>query len=810
VTKLIDLSTELAGRYAAKLVADAGWDVTRVVLNGLPDDASGARDQALGPIESTLQAGGAAVELDWGRPEDRQALGVLLDNTDFVVHTFRARMADAVGLGGSDGLRPTVVAITGYGLRGPYSGRPYTDKTLYSHAGGGLIAGAPERHPLIIDLPIPSMLGGIYGAMSMHALALAGRTAAARPRTVDISLFDLLIDNLEKLVVFYTYLHAVPYRATGMGRTETTAAAGVFRVADGEFHVFAGYQPVSAIAEMINRPELGEDPMWSDPTQRATHTEEINAQVAEAIRHLTTDELTERARSLRVPCGTVNNVSQLFADLQFAHRETLRVDESGVHVRPPYRLVSPPAETAPAPGKPAGPVAAGPLAGIRVLDLTQAYAGPTATRLLAEFGADVIKIESTSRLDVVPRGLFPADNDTSGDWWERSGYFAERNMNKRGITLDLASDAGRDVFRQLLPHADVVISNFTPRVMTKWGLGPDELLAERPDLVVINMAGFGSSGPDRDRAALAGTMEAVSGFISLVRYADDDLPASAGHSFGDMVSGLFGALGVLAALDRRERTGVGGFLDFACAEAPIPFLVYQLQRWVRTGQRPSAGEEITCSGHHHLVRCTAHGDTAERWVLAHVPDRREGELAEVLDTAVPVPRVPAEFASCGLTQQELVARLVARDIVAVPLSDAEQILLDPHLYSRGVFEVVDRPSVSPRPYARLLPVLADGTPLAVDLAAPPTLGQHNDEVLRSLAHATDVRLAQLREDGVIGDRPRGGLPRGLARPVNLEHMAAIGRARLVPDIFETLETVFGSSVSPAAAAGVIDTQEVSA
>ena len=218
-----------------------------------------------------------------------------------------------------------------------------------------------------------------------------------------------------------------------------------------------------------------------------------------------------------------------------------------------------------------------PLTGIRILDLTRIISGPYCTSILADMGAEVIKIEAPGEGDPIRRQGVIRDG--------LSWYFANYNRNKRSVTLDLYSAEGKDILRQLIPHCDVVIENYRPGIMDKMGFGDEALKALRPDIIHCGINGFGASGPYRDRPAFDFIAQAMSGFMSL-NGGEDDPPMRAGPPISDLAAGLNGALGVVAALLRRERTGRGDSISVSLLSSMIGLLSFQASNYFASGELP--------------------------------------------------------------------------------------------------------------------------------------------------------------------------------------------------------------------------------
>ena len=781
---MLDLSLDTGGRYAAGLLGRHGFDVSRLDLihpDLRPSMTTGGPASGVGSAFARHLDRGKTVEaVDLTRQVGRARLQEMIAAHDTVVTTVGPAGGGAVGIDPAaiHALAPEValVSITPYGLVGPLADQPATEMSLFAHAGAMLVTGDDTGPPFSPTLPIASTIGGAYGAMAVALLALQPDPPADGP-VIDLALRDLLTVNTERLLDWVSYLECVPHRGLGAGRPEQSAGGGVLAAADGWFYVFSGYQWFAKLAEMIGRPDLVDDAAATDAASRAARTAKINAIVAEAVALRTVEDLSARAIELHMPSGPVNTAETLGSDPQLQFRRALTVDGRGdLVIDEPFRTVAGRRAAPPVERRLPRPGATGlPLAGVRVIDLSHAFAGPTSTRILAESGADVIKVESVRRLDLLARGMLPFDNVTRGDWWERSGYFGERNLGKRAITLDLGGEVGRGLLVRLLREADVVLVNYTPRVLNAWGLGPDDLLDINPGLVVMLMSGFGQEGPRRDNPALAGTMEAASGFASYARRDGGAKPGAIGFNFGDMASGVFGATAILLALHRRVVDGVGQVIDFACAEAPLACLAPHLLAAHETGRPPSVDVDPLTGGTHVVIRCDE-TKAPERFVLVHLPaggvDALNGLPVEAVDDPTPW---------CSpLDRDELVAILRGRGLLAVPLADALDLWHDPALRSRDAFLFGTRRSVGTLPYPRALPLLWDGAPLGRHMRTIPGLGDDTWEVLGGELGVTPAAYAGLEATGVVGTRPLGSLPKTFAVPLALDDLEQRGVLRRVP------------------------------
>jgi benzylsuccinate CoA-transferase BbsF subunit len=402
----------------------------------------------------------------------------------------------------------------------------------------------------------------------------------------------------------------------------------------------------------------------------------------------------------------------------------------------------------------------GPLAGIRIADFTWVGAGSFTTKLLADFGAEVIKIESRERLDSL-RLAKPFKDKHSGI--ERSGYFADRNSSKRSITLNLKHDEGRALARQLIARSDAVANNFTPGTMEKFGLGYADVRAFKADIVYLAMSMQGATGPESHYLGYGLTIGALTGLQHLCGLPDRD-PTGTGTNYPDHVPNpCHAAFALLAALRHRRRSGHGQLIDMAQTEPTIALLgpaVLQASANGRVEQRrgnrhrPYAPHGVyPCRGEDRWIAIAAATQTA--WlslleVLGRPPslcDDRFGSepqrvrFADALDAALgeQTRRFDADALMAAL-QAAQVAAGVVRDARGLLESDAQ-------LAQRGHFVRLTHPEVGPSVYS--------GAPFRFSGAAggpqapAPLLGQHTDEVLRELLGLDAARIAALRADGAL-------------------------------------------------------------
>jgi crotonobetainyl-CoA:carnitine CoA-transferase CaiB-like acyl-CoA transferase len=393
----------------------------------------------------------------------------------------------------------------------------------------------------------------------------------------------------------------------------------------------------------------------------------------------------------------------------------------------------------------------GPLTGIRVLDVSTVYAAPITAMLLGDYGADVIKVEH-------PRGD-PAR--THG--WNREGHglwWKVISRNKRTVTLDFGKPEGQDVLRQLAVEADVLVENFRPGVMEKWGLGPDQLLTLNPRLVMLRVTGFGQTGPYAQRRAFGTLMEAMSGFAHQTGQ-EDGPPTLPPFGLADGVAGIAGAYAVLTALYHRDaRGGAGQVIDLALLEpllgilGPGPTVYDQLgivagRHGNRSPNNAPRNAYVTRDGRWvaisasatsiaaRVMRLVGRADLVEKPWFASAGER--SRRAEVLDGAV-----QKWIAARDL--EDVLAAFEDAGAACAPIYDVEQLVNDPHVLARDTITTVDDEDLGPLKMQNLIFRLGD-TPGAIRWPGR-RLGQDNEAVYASLG-VDGPRLAELRAKGVV-------------------------------------------------------------
>ena len=386
------------------------------------------------------------------------------------------------------------------------------------------------------------------------------------------------------------------------------------------------------------------------------------------------------------------------------------------------------------------------LQNIRILDFSWVLAGPYATRILADFGAEVIKVQP----------LLPEEEDKFS-----RGYYNTWNRNKLGITLSLNKPEGVAIAKRLVGISDAVVENFSPRVMANLGLDYDSLRKVKPDLIMLSLSTMGNSGPWRDYAGFGPTIQAFSGITYLTSFPGKP-PLGLGTSYADHIAGLIACLALLSALEYRRKTGEGQYIDVSQVEAMAGLLGDAILDYTVRGEEVEpVGNSSTEAAPHGVYRCQ--GDdrwcaiavfTDEEWqgfkrALGNPPwaeDKRFATLAGRLKHSEELDRLVEDWTK-ERTAEEAMALLQRQGVAAGVVQDASDLAEDPQLKERGFFIELDHPELG-KTVSDAVPIRLSDTPARYTRAAP-IQGQDNNYVYRELLGMSEDEIDKLREQGVI-------------------------------------------------------------
>jgi len=407
-------------------------------------------------------------------------------------------------------------------------------------------------------------------------------------------------------------------------------------------------------------------------------------------------------------------------------------------------------------GKPGGP-----LAGVKIVDLTRILAGPTATQLLGDLGADVVKIEKPGAGDDTRKWGPPYVAHKDGGDTDESAYYLCANRNKRSLAVDIASPAGQALIRRLLADADVLVENFKVGGLAKYGLSYADLKDAFPRLVYCSITGFGQTGPYAPKAGYDFLAQAMGGIMSITGD-PDGMPVKVGVGISDVMCGMYATVGILAALRHRDRTGEGQYVDTCLYDTSVAWLINEGTNYLVSGDLPKRrGNQ-----HPNIVPYDVYPAADGHFVIACGNDGQFQRLAAVFghpewaddpryatNSARTANRDSLTPAMHDVTRTKPQAHWIkALEAVNVPVSRVstfDQVFDDPHTHHRGM--KIDLPHHQAKDGTVPLignPLTMSGTPVRYR-HAPPTLGQHTEEVLQEWLGLGPDEIERLREDGAL-------------------------------------------------------------
>lgn len=833
--RVVDLTTGIAGGYASKLLADAGAEVVKVEApNGDPLRRRGFSEASIdahgdGLLFRYLHSSKRAVALDLDTESGQAGLRRLYTECDLVLDGSVDGWLDARGVGEATltDLNPQAswLSITPFGRGGPWSDRVANDFTLQAWCGSTSARGRTGLPPIHAGGEVGDWLSGTCLAVAaLAALRKADRDAAGQ--RVDVSKLEAItptLTNAGSVWGFFSDVWELPPNED-VPSIEPTADGWI------GFCIFTAQQ-WQDFSVMIEQPQLGIDPAFNHMMSRIQRADEILPLVRDYTRRHTTSELLERAELLRVPAAPIGH-GALLPDIDHLRARGVFVENPrGGFKQPriPYassawpRRAFEPAPTlaeakvsgraltdgasplraddaasshqaAPAPrfwrsdrrqrgsraareggARASDAASARPLAGLRVLDLTAFWAGPYGSYMLAGLGADVIHIESIQRPDGMRFGTMSTpDTDR---WWELGPTFHSANAGKRSLTLDLTRPEGVSLLLSLVAQSDVVIENFSPRVMDNFGLDAARIHEANPRAIFVRMPAFGLDGPWRERVGFAQTMEQVSGLAWMTSYG-----ASAGEQAGpltpracaDPLAGLHAAFATLVALEHRDRTGEGCAIESVMVETVLGVTAEGVIEFDATGELLTGdGNRSPFHVPQDLYACEGEDalGSPRRIALCVETESQWAELAALIGREPWVSDPGFDSAR---------KRRAHQDEIDEAISDWTR-ERSPEAVVEALLEVgVPAAIVMPTRLGTTLPPIKESdfvqsAPHEVAGAVPtpthpfrfvpegdrrlerpaPTLGEHNHEILRELLGLSQSEIEALEADRLIGTRPVG-------------------------------------------------------
>ena len=805
--RVVEIGGGIASGYAGRLLAGAGADVVVVeppegsALRGPPSVPGTER----GALFEHLAMGKRSALLA-GAERDRllATVDVVLDEADgdpaaLIGRAERVRAAN-----------PSVVyvACSPFGLDGPYARDRSSALVDWAASGYASFTGDPDREPLQGGGPWCAYAAGLTAAIGAQA-ALATARDTGEGQLVDVSTFAAMAALHQWTIVLATH-QGVRKRRAGNRHAESFHPLGLQPCADGWVGIAVSSQRQwEAFCIALDLPELIADERFRSGGARFDNADALDGLIQPWLLARTQREIVDHLQAHQVPASPVLSLAEVLDDEQLASRDywvprpELGAVAPGLAVRTPAspdRLQPAPALGAhtadvlaglpiepPAPARGAQPRARLPLEGVRVLELSIAWAGPLAGRFLADLGADVIRVEQRLARGVgrAPDGRAPDGEAEGWRWgdlpppdfrsgvypvadpgerpWNRQGTFNKMHRNKRSLCVDLKTEAGREAFGRLVAESDVVLDNWRPRALDRLGFDYASLCAINPRIIRASMSGYGATGPYRDRASFGPILEAHSGFADATGYVDGG-PMKLGAAFPDGIGGLTGAFAILDALSERQRTGRGAFIDLSQLEAYLAIGGELLLAASASGEAPvrrgnrspiDAPQGVyPCVGEDEWVALTVRTDADWDRLIALVgADLRDPSLGSLAGREAAHDRIDAAITAWTRTRakHEAAMELQAAGIAASAVLTNLDLVVDPQLRSRGFFVTIDQEDVGVREFPGF-PIHFSGRPVT-EFRSAPSLGRDNRAVLVDLLGYSDAECDALAAEGVIADRP---------------------------------------------------------
>ncbi|HJM88597.1 MAG TPA: CoA transferase [Dehalococcoidia bacterium] len=821
---VIDLTRSVAGPYATKLLADYGADVLKIEppdgdpsrrFGPFPDDI---HDPERSGLFLQLNTNKRSITLDPSTPQSAQTILQLAADADVLIEDYRPGEAAAWGWG-PDALRAVnrdlvVASITPFGQSGPYRDYLGSELTLQAIGGPMHANGSREREPL--------KLAGHYAHYHAGATtALAVMMARFRVERgsegdyIDISIHQCQSACRDRRTIYLTaasYNGVAPLR---LARANRRMGAGVRPCIDGYVNITGAGSRLPGLLKLIGREDLLDHPDIGAPPALVPGElfDEVEGSFTAYLSETPKLQAVAEAQSIGVLAGAVLTVSDLLTDPGYRERgfwETIDHPVAGPVEHPgrPFLMSATP-RPAPRPAPLLGqhndevratldanpdptPVVGGasdahrslPLEGLRVADITVVWAGPHVTQLLAEWGAEVIRVEPVNVIQPATRGsenlvtkeqalelaklgqpsLYP-DFDPGPEPWNNAASFTSHARNKKSMACDIMSPEGREAFLRLIEQCDVLVENNVPSTIDKADIGWDVLREVNPNLIMLRMPAYGLDGPYSSYRSLGLHVEAMVGHTHLRGYSDGTPEELSESLASDGLSGVQGALSVTMALRHRERTGEGQLIDQPLTEGFVPTLAeFVLDMTMNGRDTPPQGNTHRWHAPHNVYPTS--GDN--QWIAIDVgTDEEFASLCEVVGGTPLVidPRFATSAARlehrddldvaiaalvADRDKEQLFHELQAANVVAAPLRDTVEALDDPQLNARGFFEELETPGRGPHRYPGLMFNMAQ-TPN--HLRTPPVrLGEHNEEIYLDLLGYSRDEYDAMVESGLIGTR----------------------------------------------------------
>ncbi|MEJ1159415.1 CaiB/BaiF CoA transferase family protein [Prosthecomicrobium sp. N25] len=784
--RILDLSDSIAGQFCTRIFADHGADVVLVEgPSGSPLRRAAPLSRADGSslLFRHLNTGKRSVVLDRAAPEDRARLDRLLGEADVVVLPGDLSDRDVARLNPDS----VTVRVSPFGTDGPLAGWKGPEIVLQALSGMMFNNGAHGREPLYGSGARASFAAGLAAYVGAAA-ALLARPALGRGQHV-------AVDEAETAAAMcFPYVMQHIYNGTLRSRADLNIPAGQVLCHDGWVCIWIYNHRWTAVCRTLGLEDLEADPRFADPAVRRDNWAALFAIIQERVAGWEAEDLVDRLQRAEVIAAKSFGLAELGRNRHLDSRGYWEFLADGRRILgPAYRFgatprrvergapglgeTGVPAEAPEAGGAPRiapGSPGRGPLAGLRVVEVATAWAGPMAGRVLAFLGAESIHVESPNRVNSwrlnkdAPNPVNFPDGVAGERPFDRSFLFNSQNVNKLSCILDLKTEEGRTILRDLAARSDVILCNFRPGTLRKFGLDYDGLKAVRPEIVVAELPAFGKTGPMSGYAALGPTMEMATGMSSLIGY-EGGQPETTGPSYLDPIGGFNTAAAILTALLHRQRTGQGQAVEIPQVEAAMQFIGAEILAAIETGEDPPRRgnrsphavphDAFPTRGEDEWMVIAARSDSEWRTLAAAIgrpelgDDPRFASLEARRANEDTISALLADWTR-GRDKHEAADLLQAAGVPAAPVMTPSDLARSEYLAHRGFYTWLEHPDAGRHPHPGL-PLHLSLTPGGQRRHAPP-FGADNGTVLRDILGLPPETIARAEAAGAVTTWPLPG------------------------------------------------------
>ena len=793
--KVLDFSADFAGSYCSKLLADFGASVKKIIYEGRGD-----RSASYGPFIDDFRDSKSSAMFHYMNynkevipvPEGTQLNEKLLLSADLLIEDFSSKDFNFCGLDLEKirKLNPDILicSLTPFGRETEWVDKPWSDLTIQALTGMCSVNGEQGKAPLKEPGTESEFITGANAFVASVA-ALINRDVTGVSQGVNVSILKSVLHS------YSPYLLAALHTRNPREQQSQGLHFGLIPCKDGYVSLSVRHEPTwEHMWLFFGDPEFSENPKFDTAAKRRINEEELSEILLPILAQYSRKDLLHGLSPLRILVGIANSVSDLLEDEHLKARnafinyesegkswqmpgppfqmsltpwkfESSATSEDFQIWEEPLKLTNKTSKSLSALNKPKGP-----LSGMRGIVLTQAWAGAYSTQLLSDLGMEIIQVESVTRIDpwrggVPPRlaGLYPNSNPGDNPW-DRNALYNGVNRGKKAITLDLSHSEAKEVFMELVSISDVVVENFSGRVISNLGLDYESLRSVNPSVVMVRMPTYGTSGPYSNYPGNGGTTEPVSGMSFLMGYHDGP-PVNSGIMHTDAYSGVLACGATITALRERLISGVGQEVDISQQEVSMTLLAEYIMEGSLSGESP--GRQGNINRDYAPQGCYLSKDSY--WIAISVKTDRQWKSfcdSLMLDSlvtdedystkefrkmnAVRLDReISKKMGNC--IASEVVGKLQAESVPCEVISTLLEAAENDDFYQMGLFEKIFH-AESGNFYYPVPPWDFENNPRNAQEPSP-TLGEHSEEIFSNLNGWSENEITRFKNLGLTGTDP---------------------------------------------------------